>query len=431
METSVVREIKEKLYRYINDNEKEIVKLCSEMVKIPSENPPGDMSEIASFIRSWLDDRGLNTESYEPEKGRISLVSSLGEGKGSTLILNGHMDVVPAGDLKRWEFPPYCGEVKKGKILGRGAADMKGGLTSLIMGFEAISKVIEKIPGKIILTVVPDEETGGAYGTGWLVENNKVLGDACLIGEPSGISGCFIGEKGLCWLRLEAKGVPAHGSLPMLGENAIEKLARALPVIRKIEGEKAKIPKDTIEAVQVTKDFYANFVRFKGVTDEAKLKEVTKAIDHNTVNFGVIKGGTKANVVPELCTMDVDVRIPPGTTPEGIRNRLMELLKDAGLADIKCDLILKSNPNYTSPTEKIYSVLKQNVKDIVGTAMKTLYTTAATDARYFRLKGIPTINYGPGELFLVHSYDEYVRVEDVVKATKVITSTTIDFIHSR
>jgi len=430
-ETNEAKEIKKKIYRYLNDDKQEIVKLCSDMIKIPSENPPGDMSEVASFIRSWLNDHGFIVDSYEPEKGRVSLVTTVGEEEKPALILNGHMDVVPAGDLKSWKFPPYCGEVKEGKILGRGASDMKGGLTSAIAAFVAISNIVEKLPGRIILTAVPDEETGGVHGAGWLVENDKIRGDACLIGEPTGLAGAFIGEKGICWLRLEAKGVPAHGSLPMLGENAIEKLTRALPIIHKIEEKPIKIPEDVSDAIQISKSFWTDFVRSKGMTDETKLKMVANALDHPTVNIGIIKGGTKANVVPESCVVDVDIRVPPGITPEEIRKNVMELLEEADLADIKCKLVIKSNSNYTPLTEKIYNILKQNAREVVGIDIKPLYATAATDGRYLRLKGTPVINYGPGDQSLAHAYNEYVEVENIIQATKVIAGTAIDFLNSQ
>lgn len=418
------------MHVHVDDNENEIVKLCSDMVKIPSENPPGDMNGISSFIRSWLEDRGFTVELFEPEKGRISLVTATGDGQGPTLLLNGHMDVVPAGDPKQWEYPPFSGEVKEGKILGRGATDMKGGLSSVIAAFVAVSEVAEELSGKILLVAVPDEETGGLYGSSWLLENNKVAGDACLIGENSGIRESWIGEKGCCWLHLETRGTPAHGSLPMLGENAIEKLTRALPLIRKVEQERIRIPDDTLESIQASKNFYTEFISSRGISDKSKLKKVASALDHNTVNFGVIKGGTKINIVPESCSVEVDIRIPPGTTPENVRNHVVKLLEGAGLVDVKCDFIQKSNSNYTSSTEKIYTILKQNVKVVVGADLKPLYVTGATDGRYFRLKGIPTINYGPGELSLAHAYNEYVRVEDILKATKVIASTAVDFLQS-
>ena len=108
----------------------------------------------------------------------------------------------------------------------------------------------------------------------------------------------------------------------------------------------------------------------------------------------------------------------------------MELLRERGLADIECELVSYSNPNYTSPSEKIYALLSRNAKDILGIDLKPLFVTGATDGRFFRLSGIPAINYGPGELALAHAYNEYVRAEDVIRAAKVIAGTIVDFFGS-
>ena len=420
---------KEKVQRLIDERREEILQLCSDMVRIPSENPPGDMGEMASFLRGFLEERGFAVEAYEPEKGRINLVARIGSGE-PTLILNGHMDVVPAGDRERWDFPPYCGELREGKILGRGATDMKGGLTSLIAAFVAVSQAVGDLPGTLVLTIVPDEETGGEYGSRWLVETGKVRGEACLIGEPTSMVGSFVGEKGICWLRLSARGVPAHGSLPMLGENAIEKLAAAFPILHTIEREEVEIPEDVREIVEASKALYRGMLADRGLADEAKLEAVAGALDHSTVNIGVIKGGSKVNIVPESCSADVDVRVPVGTTPAKVRDRVVELLRERGLADIECELVSYSNPNYTSPSERIYTLLSRNAKDILGIDLKPLFVTGATDGRFFRLGGIPAINYGPGELALAHAYNEYVRAEDVIRAAKVIAGTIVDFFGS-
>jgi len=168
----------------------------------------------------------------------------------------------------------------------------------------------------------------------------------------------------------------------------------------------------------------------KGIADEAKLEAVAGALDHSTVNIGVIKGGSKVNIVPESCSADVDVRVPVGTTPAKVRDRVVELLRERGLADIECELVSYSNPNYTSPSEKIYALLSRNAKDILGIDLKPLFVTGATDGRFFRLSGIPAINYGPGELALAHAYNEYVRAEDVIRAAKVIAGTIVDFFGS-
>lgn len=421
--------LKKKLRRYIDDEREDIVQLCSELVKIPSENPPGDMRDIASFVKGWLEARGLKVEAYEPERGRVSLISKIGEADKPALILNGHMDVVPAGDSKRWDFPPYCGEVKEGKVLGRGATDMKGGLTSIIVAFTTFFQLVKALPGSVILNLVPDEETGGEYGSGWCVKTGKVQGDACLIGEPSGIDHSFIGEKGLCWLRLKSEGVPAHGSLPMFGENAIEKLVKAFPIVRRMEREEVEIPVEIASVIEASQDFYREIMRGKGVTDEAKIEAAARAINHNTVNVSVIRGGVKTNIVPESCTANIDIRVPAGVTPEKVKQHIEKMLKETGLADVKCEFIDRSNPNYTAPTEEIFNTLDNNVREVVGVNAKPLFMTGATDGRFFRLKGIPTINYGPGEISLAHAYNEYVLTDDLIRATKVVAGTIVDFIY--
>jgi len=168
-----------------------------------------------------------------------------------------------------------------------------------------------------------------------------------------------------------------------------------------------------------------------GDTDEAKIETAARAINHNTVNISMIQGGVKTNIVPESCTANIDIRVPAGVTPEDVKRRIEELLEEAGLADIKCEFIESSNPNYTVPTEEIFTILDNNVRDVMGTNAKPLLLTGATDGRFFRLKGIPTINYGPGDISLAHAYNEYVLTDDLIRATKVVAGTIVDFIHQQ
>jgi succinyl-diaminopimelate desuccinylase len=401
------------------------------MISIPSENPPGDTRAIASFIKSWLKDYGSTVEACEPKNRKVSLVAKTGKDVSPSLILNGHMDVVPAGDQERWKLPPFCGEIREGRIHGRGATDMKGGLTSIMVAFVAFLNIAEDLPGRLVLNAVSDEETGGLYGSKWCLDNGKVQGDACLIGEPTGTINSFLGEKGVCWLRLSAKGVPAHGSLPMMGENAIEKLVRTFPAVRRLEEEKISLPDDISEAVEISKEFYTEMAKGKGFSEAGILKAVAKAIDHCTTNIGTIRGGLKTNIVPESCVAEVDIRVPAGMTSEKVKARLLELLEEAGLTGIECELVLSSDPNYTATTEKIYTDLKDNVEDISGVVAAPLLVTGGTDGRYFRLKNIPTVIYGPGEITMAHSYNEYVLVDDIITAAKVIANTATDFLLSQ
>ena len=419
--------LKTRLEEQIEARRDEIVALCSNLIKIPSENPPGDMHEIAGWLQKYLEEQGFQVNTYEPETGRISVVTQLGSGSGRTLILNGHMDVVPAGDVTHWDFDPFCGEVREGKILGRGATDMKGGLTTLIAAMVIISEIAGPPPGTLILTAVPDEETGGEFGSKWLVDSGTVKGDACLIGEPATVLGTFVGEKGLCWMKLKAKGRPAHGSMPVLGENAIVKLATALPLIQQIEEDHVEIPADIAEIVAGSKVLFKQ-MRLS-TSGEERAARVSHFVDHCSVNVGVIQGGAKINMVPDECMAEVDVRVPAGTTPEEVRDRVMELLEQAGLEDIECEIFTRSDPNYTPPTEEIYRLVVANAKRVTGTEPKPLFITGGTDCRFFRLKGIPAICYGPGELLYIHAYNELVTVDNLISATKVVAGVIVDYLY--
>ena len=421
--------LKEEVVKRVEGMSEDIIRLCSDLVRIPSENPPGDMTEIAGFASDWLSDRGLSPRSYEPEKGAISILAEVGEGR-PRLILNGHMDVVPAGDRGRWSFDPYSGEVRDGKVLGRGATDMKGGLACVMSALVACLEALEVLPGSVVLSLVPDEETGGEKGTGWLVEQGLLDGDACIIGEPSTIYASLVGEKGVCWLRLRARGRPAHGSMPMLGVNAIEKAVRAMELLRELPSVEVEIPEDVREVVDSSKMVLRFFLAQMGV-GEPLLSEAVNAIDHLTVNFGVISGGVKVNVVPDACTLDVDIRVPAGLSPGDVKAKVDEMLEEAGLEEVECELVHGSEPNYTPPSEAIYRLLAANAREVLGLEIRPFFMTGASDARFLRLKGIPTVHYGPGELNLAHAYDEFVRTDHLVMATKVIAATIVDFLGGR
>mgnify|MGYP001104650152 CR=1 FL=1 len=380
------------------------------------------MNEISSFIKSYLENQGLPVQTFEPNKGRINLLTKIGNKGEPSLVLNGHMDVVPAGDRDRWSFPPFSGRIKDGKILGRGSTDMKGGLTSLITAFIAINHHIEKLPGSLILTIVPDEETGGKYGTSWLIDSGNLKGNACIVGEPGALDKTYVGEKGACWLRLSAKGIPAHGSLPLLGENAIDKLVPALPIIKKIELQKVNVPADIKEIIQFSKEFFIK-------TSQRKIganNSIGNVLDHYTVNTGVVSGGSKINTVPESCSAEIDIRIPPGASSKEVEMQVLNLLAKEKI-NINCRLIMASDPNYTSPDERIYTLLSQNVKEVTGSILQPLFATGFTDGRFFRLSDIPTLNYGPGDISYIHGFNEYIKAEDIITAAKVIARTIIDY----
>jgi succinyl-diaminopimelate desuccinylase len=338
------------------------------------------------------------------------------EGKGakSSLVLNAHMDVLPA--VGQWEFPPFCGEVRQGKILGRGAADMKTGLTASLVAFALIRDLEIELPGKIHLTLVSDEETGGNWGTKWLLDNDpKLQGDACLIAEPGGINAVGIGEKGICELKLKAGGLGAHAAYN-LGDNAIVKMSKLIQILVNMIGMKGRTPKDLIDLIQKEKLFI----------EKEYGRETGLVLDGLSVNVGVIRGGVKVNLVPNSCEIELDIRLPIGFSQYRIRRELEKRFNEAGLQNVDVIKWDTCDGNYTPPNEKIVLLLRKNVKEVVGTDPKNVIKLGATDGRFFRQKHIPTATFGPLPRNM-GAPNEYVTVAELLQITKVLSGTIIDY----
>lgn len=418
----VAQSLKEKIWNHIDENSDDIINLCSDLVKIPSVNPPGDMIEIASYIGNYLKKHDVSYETFEPDKGKTSIVSKIGGKNGPNLVLNGHMDVIPAGDPDQWAFPPFSGQVKEGKILGRGTTDMKGGLAAALYAYVSLNALEVALPGTLQLALVPDEETGGRFGTAWLLQQRKVTGDAWIIAEPSGMWSTTIGQKGVCWLILEAKGKSAHGSLaPLVGKNAIVEMAKLIPALSKLWQMRSVAPEDVRGVVEDSKKYA-----------ERKLLNIRgagKIFDHVSVNFGVIKGGTKVNVVADSCTLEVDARIPIGLTSKEVIKTAQKLIQETNITDVKVHVAVASEPNYTRLDESLVQILCKVSEEVNQTKTIPLLQWATSDARYPRLKGIPTLQYGPAIIEGIHSYNEAVNTKDVVNAAKVYAGTIIEYFY--
>ena len=394
----------------------QLAELTSRLVQIDSTNPPGDVTGVVGFIRDWLSARGFSSSIYEYVKGKPNLVAKVGSGR-PVLILNGHTDVVPPGDTSRWTYPPFSGKIIEGKVYGRGSTDMKGGLAVIMMVFAELGHVIEgKGSGTLVFSATADEEVGGHAGVEALVKDNVLMGDAAIVAEPTGFSRYCIAEKGLSQVRLVARGRPAHGSLPVLGDNAIMRLIKAIEAAQGIIEEVnrgIKLPQDLVEAVNNSAKVYLEGALRGGLRlSEADLRGVIGSVSFNP---GVIRGGSKINMVPDYAELELDMRVPPGVSPGGVIGRLREGLR--GLADV--EVIDTSEPNYTPTGERIVQLIHEGIARL-NAEPKPIIMTGATDGRYFRLRGTPTVIYGPGELTLAHTYDEYVTINDLVNTYGVI-----------
>ena len=401
--------------------EEAIVGLCQNMVQIPSDNPPGDTSDLGSFIKSYIEDHGGEVELYEPKEGIVNIVSSSGKGHPN-IILNGHLDQFTSEVGERWTVDPYGGVIQDGYLYGRGSGDMKGGLASLLYCY--VKLLDHEHPGKVLFIGTSDEETGGLWGAHWLLNNLKGLdGDAVLNGEPSGLS-VRIGEKSRVPIKLRAQGKAAHGSFAgYVGENAIMKLVNALPSVQALNGME---PELSPEEEELTAKAMRGYERQYG-HESKNMSEVLRKV---TVNIGTIQGGAKDNIIPASCEAEIDIRLPLGITPQEIKDKVtaaIHTIEPSVKVDWNRHPDIVTGTTYTPENEKIVKLVSCNSMSRTGEKPVLSFTSGGTDCRFWRERGVPAVSYGP-RVYGMGGVDERILVEDLLITTRVHMGTIIDFI---
>jgi acetylornithine deacetylase/succinyl-diaminopimelate desuccinylase family protein len=371
-----------------NVSEDEVVEICRDLVRAPSENPPGNEEAVARVASSWLQSLGLECDFVEPLPGRVSTISSWGAGNGPTLLFNGHYDVVPVPDPDAWPHPPFAAVVEDGKLYGRGSVDMKSGIAACLGAVSALQRAGLQPNGRLLMHLVADEEALGTHGTRFLVENGYCEGvTEALVGEPSDMH-LVTSERGALWLRIVTSGRSAHGSVPQLGVSAIQHMARV------------------VEAV------YG--MRFR------KLHETLGA---PTVNVGTIHGGSKVNMVADHCEIEIDRRTLPGETNEEILGEFEAVLAGLAAADdefkARIELIDGAEASQTPEGTTMVKLLSE-ARDAFGVDASEIGYAGATDARFLINQGnIPSVVCGPGDLMQAHTTGEHVEISRLVDATRV------------
>lgn len=393
----------------------ELVQLVSELIQIPSENPTGTQREVIDYVKAYLTKAGIEHEEVGCNPDFPCVVAKMGPDEGFSLILNGHVDVVPAGDRSQWKYDPYCGTVTDKLILGRGTSDMKAGVAGVLYAMKLLKESGAELKGNIRLHIVSDEESGGAYGTKWLCENGYAdKADACLVAEPTSCNNIEIGQKGGLNLLMKAVGKSAHGSLGgFKGDNAIIKLSKILDKLQLLT---------TIEGHFTESQQHALMNSIRQADAEVGEEGVGEVIRHVSVNVGIISGGTRPNMVPDYCEAIVDVRLPIGVVHEEITDMLDKIIAESGLDGISYACNWKSEGNATDEYATIVQTIKRNAEAQWGIEVVPAYQWASSDAREYRKLGIPTIQYGPSNTEGIHSYNENVDIKDVVNAGQIYIS---------
>ena len=404
-------------------NNEYVLDLTRKLIRAKSVNPPGNTSEAAQIVGEQLEQLGFKVDFIEPSPGRVNVVAVLeGDLPGKSLIFNGHLDVVPPSDLEAWHYDPFDATIVNDRIFGRGASDMKGAVASVVSAAKTLVESLgTNFRGRYIVHAVADEETGGKHGSRYLIENKIIVGDACIIAEPSGDlkTGKYkivAGEKGVLWAKIICRGQASHGSLPMLGKNAIRELSKTITTLPEVFPTPVRIPEDAKDLIMNGKEWLNNV--HPGAGD---------ALDHYTLNIGIIRGGKKVNIVPDYCEIEIDMRIPIGTNSSDAENQLRTFLG----TEHEIEIIDKIEPSYTSSSHPLTQAIRNVAEMFLGYAPPCVAMPATSDARLFRKAGIPTINFGPGFLEKAHTENEFVYITDVINFAKIYASFILHYFRER
>jgi len=367
----------------------DLIRLTQVMVRIPSVNPPGNEEDLAEFLVQELKSYGFSSRLVNVKPKRSNVLAMLsGKKKGKTILMNGHMDVVPVGDLSGWKFEPFSGTLHQGRIYGRGSVDMKGGLASAIIAAKAFADTYgEDFAGRILIAGVVDEEDAGV-GSKKLVESVKA--DMAIVAEASD-DAIYRAHKGVLWFEITTKGKALHSSRVRSGnfENAIYRMTRV---------------------VNALEDYLAELEKRRDAL-----------VGNPTINVSIIKGGTKTNVVPDSCTITVDRRLLPKEDPKVALEEIRKLLvSKTKLKDLAFHVALEREGTIIKESEPIVKLTRNAVQEVTGKQPKVTGCMATTDMAFLVNQGkIPAVVYGPGSLEQAHVANEYVEVEELLKAAKV------------
>jgi len=407
----------------IEAREAEIVDLTQALIRIPSVNPPGEYyRDCAELIGQRLAPRGFQIE-YVRAAGapgdcdqypRWNVVARReGGSPGPCVHFNGHIDVVAPGE--GWTRGPFDAGIDAGRVYGRGACDMKGGLAAAIVAVEALIDSGVPLPGAIEISGTGDEESGGLGGVAWLAERgwfSKPRVDHVIIPEPLNVDRVCIGHRGVWWGEIETKGRIAHGSMPFLGDSAIRHMSAVLEAFERelypaLDGQPTAMPVEPPGARTPTLNI--NSVH-GGQPDVAPGKDA----------------GLPAPLVADACRLVFDRRLLIEEDLDEVKARMRALLD--GLAQSRPGFryslrdLLEVQPSMTEPDRPVVRAAAEGVRRVLGREAALICSPGTYDQKHIDRIGHlrDCVAYGPGILDLAHQPDEYVEIADMTNSAKVM-----------
>ncbi len=415
----------------------EVSELTRELIRIDTSNPPGRESEAAGFLAGWLAEAGVESELAGPDPARLNLVARIpGAGEGPSLMLMAHTDVVPAPDAD-WTVPPFAGELRDGRVIGRGAADMKGELASRVVAFAELARSGEPPPGDVILVAEADEERNTAdVGMSWIARERDDLrcdyaineggGTLLELADGSRVVTISIGEKQVASLRLRFHGRAGHASVPAGADNVLRRAAGAVQRLLDHDGEARLMPAlaaalDGIGAPASDPDAAVAWA----TSQHPGLAGMVPAMTRMTVTPTGLQTHEPANVIPPFADVICDCRALPGQTLDDVRAHI-----DAALDGIAYELELLEplEGGTESPTDTpLYEICEQYVAErLPGALLLPVVTPGFTDSHWVR-RAHGTAAYGFAPVFStpldvyfdgMHGADEAIDVADLAEMVR-------------
>ncbi len=412
----------------------EIVAFTTDMIRIPTVNPPGDAyRECAELIGRRLEQAGMAVD-YVDARGRPEHTAShprvnvVGRGgsaaggrgskrreRGRTLHLNGHFDVVPPGE--GWTVDPFAGLVRDGRIFGRGASDMKSGIAAAVFAVEAIRRAGVELAGSVDISATVDEESGGFAGVAHLCETGVISArntDYAIIPEPFGPARICVGHRGVYWFDVVAHGHAAHGSMSHLGRSAIDDMGALLEAFRTRLGPQLAARRSELPVVPAPSR--------------------RPSLNVNAITGGQAGADTQSPCVADRCVATFDRRFVPEEPFDEVRSEISELVAEVASDDpgrrFTIDDRMVVHPTSAPRGSPLVRALARAVREVRGEEAELVASPGTYDQKHFaRLAGVEhCVAYGPGPLEEAHQPDESCAVDDLVSCTQVLALAALELV---
>ena len=427
----------------------QITERLQEYLRIDTINPPGNESRGVIYLGGLLEEAGIPYQTAESAPGRGNIWARLPGGDKPALVLLHHIDVVPA-DEAYWDFPPLSGEIDGGYIYGRGAIDTKGLGMAQLQAFIGLKESGKSLNRDVIFMATADEEAGGLYGAGWLLENRPGIfeGVGFLLNE--GGSGTMLHEdaafnieitqKVPLWLRLTAIDIPGHGSSPRIN-SSVKRILRAGQRIADTRFERRVIPE--------VQTYFAALAPYQEGERQQMMADISKALDNegfmlalqldepwraallgNTCSLTSLEGSSKINVVPPTASLELDCRLLPDQDPDKFVEKLKTIINDD---QIEITRILSFTPASSETNTPLFAAIEDTVAmNFENAVVIPSVSTGFTDSHFFRDRGIVSYGFAPffflsGERTGVHGNNERISIANLERGVKVLTDLLINF----